>query len=199
MNSENSMHRNNEENTSFVNLRDILTVFFKYKNLILTVFLVTVATTIIGTFLMAPVYEAHSSLLIKIGREHIYRPEVGAENPSITVDREATINSEIKIASSGEVIQRVLETLTVERVYPELMELAPRDSTPLQNAVLKLKENLSITQVKDSNVIEISFQHEKPEIAALAVNTLVEKLKEHHLRIFSDPKASFLEKQAHDY
>ena len=198
MNFENSMN-SNEETTSFVNLRDILTVFFKYKKLILTVFLVTVATTIIGTFLMAPVYEAHSSLLIKIGREHIYRPEVGTENPSITVDREATINSEIRIASSGEVIQRVLETLTVERVYPELMELAPRDSTPLQNAVLKFEENLSIKQVQDSNVIEISFQHEKPEIAALAVNTLIEKLKEQHLRIFSDPKASFLEKQAHDY
>lgn len=189
----------NEESGSLVSLRDILTVFFKYKSLILTVFIGTVATTVIGTFLIAPTFEARSSILIKIGREHIYRPEVGTQNPSITVDPKATINSEIRIASSGEVIQRVLETLTVERVYPELMEVVPEVSTPLQIAVVKFNENLSITQVQDSNVIEISFQHERPEIAALAVNTLVEKLKEQHLRIFSDPNASFLEKQAHDF
>lgn len=198
MNPENTIQRN-EESASLVSLRDILTVFFKYKRLILTVFIGTVTTTVIGTFLMAPTYEAHSSLLIKIGREHIYRPEVGIQNPSITIDREATINSEIRIASSEEVIQRVLETLTVDRVYPEIMKVAPGAGTPLQKAVPKFEKNLSITQVKDSNVIEISFQHEKPEIAALAVNTLVEKLKEQHLRIFSDPNASFLEKQAHDF
>ncbi|MCA9422101.1 MAG: hypothetical protein KC592_13850 [Nitrospira sp.] len=124
---------------------------------------------------------------------------MGAQNPSITVDREATINSEVRIASSEEVIQQVLEALSVEHVYPELMESAPRASTPLQNAVMKVKENLSITQVQGSNVIEISYKHEIPEIAALVVNTLVEKLREQHLRIFSDPKASFLEKQAQDY
>ena len=198
MNSENFIP-SKEVNNSYTGLRDILTVFFKYRILILTVFLGTVATTVVGTFLMTPVYEAHSSLLIKIGREHIYRPEVGTENPPIMVDREATINSEIRIASSREVIRHVLEALTVERVYPELMGFVSRASTPLQNAVPQFEKNLSVTQVKDSNVIEIAFQHEKPEIAALAVDTLVEKLKEEHLRIFSDPNAVFLEKQAQDY
>ena len=198
MNSENLIHRK-EGNDSLVSLRDVLTLFFKYRSIILTVFFVTVATTVIGTFLMAPIYEANSSLLIKIGREHIYRPEVGTENPSITFDREATINSEIRIASSREVIQQVIETLTIERVYPQLMESVSKPGTALQKAVTKFQKNLSLTHGKDSNVIEISFQHENPEIAALAVNTLVEKLKEQHLRIFSDPKASFLGKQANDY
>ena len=117
----------------------------------------------------------------------------------MTFDREATINSEIRIASSREVIQQVIETLTIERVYPQLMESVSNPGTALQNAILKFKKNLSLTHGKDSNVIEISFQHENPEMAALAVNTLVEKLKEQHLRIFSDPKASFLGKQANDY
>lgn len=188
-----------KEGDDFVSLRDILTIFFKYKSLISTIFLVTVTTTVIGTYLMTPIYQAQSSLLIKIGREHIYRPEVGTENPSISVDREAMINSEIRIASSGEVIERVLASLTVERVYPEFTEFLSKAITPLQQAVLKFKENLSLSQVQDSNVIEISFQHENPKIAASVVNTLVEKLKEQHLRIFSDPKASFLEKQADEY
>ncbi len=198
MNAENLIHQKNNNNSP-VSLRDLLTLLFKYKWLIFTVFFATVATTVIGTLLISPIYQAHSSILVKIGREHIYRPEVGTENPSIRVDREATINSEMRIASSGEVIREVLEALTIKNVYPQLIGSAASEDVVLQNGVLKFQENLSLTHGQDSNVIEILFQHENPKIAAFAVNTLVDKLKEQHLRIFSDPKASFLEKQADEY
>ena len=58
---------------------------------------------------------------------------------------------------------------------------------------------LSVKQDKNSNVIEINFQHKNPVVVAKFVNTLVDFLKEKHLRMFSDPNASFLEKQVGAY
>jgi len=53
--------------------------------------------------------------------------------------------------------------------------------------------------VKDSNVIQLSFLHTEPQMAATVLNTLIEFLKEKHLQIFSDPKASFLITQLQAY
>ena len=191
----NDSQRNVEKLDNFLSLRDILTVLFKHKTKILSVFFATTLTVIAGTFIMTPVYEAYSSILVKIGREHIYRPEIGTGNPAISIDWEATVNSEIQIATSHDLMQLVIEAIGVEKLYPDLEESPPADMTPLEAAILVFEEALSINQVSNSNVIEVSFEHESPEMSAQAVNQLIDFLKAKHLRIFSDPKASFLEKQ----
>lgn len=59
------------------NPRDFLTVLFKHKYTFLIIFFPVVATVTIGSFLLRPTDEAKSSLLLKFGREYIYRSEVG--------------------------------------------------------------------------------------------------------------------------
>src|SRR3989304_10468032 len=83
-------------------LRDFMSILFKHKQKILVVFLATVATVTVGSFLIPPTYEAKSSLLVKFGREYIYRPEVGERvssdmRPLIPLNQEEVINSEIQI------------------------------------------------------------------------------------------------------
>lgn len=188
-----------EASSRVLSLRDVFTVLFKHQNVILTVFIVTLGLTAFVTLVQAPVYEAYSSVLIKIGREHIYRSEVGQSNPTISIDRAATINSEIRIASSADLIKKVLEYLTVETVYPDLSRQTSTPGRTLEEAIMKFQYHLSVSQAKDSNVLEITWQHEDPIIAAKAVNLLVEFLKEKHLRIYSDPNTGFLEKQVQFY
>jgi len=56
-------------------------------------------------------------------------------------------------------------------------------------------EKLTVAGVKKSNVIEVSFQHRDPKVAARFVNLLVELYKDMHLEIFSDPQSSFIDNQ----
>jgi len=177
-----------------LNLRDILTLGFKHKSVILAVFLVTATTATVASFLLPPTFEATSTLLIKLGREHIYRPEVGTMTPTFIVDREATINSEIRIARSPDLIRQTLEIVSVKQVYPSMAEDASIDE-----AVLKAQDTLSVKLDKNSNVIELTFQNQNPEVAAKFLNTLVDLLKVKHLQTFSDPNAAFLKKQLEDY
>ena len=71
--------------------------------------------------------------------------------------------------------------------------------TPLEAAILPFEKNLTVSGVKKSNVIEVSFQHEDPQVAARVVNLLVELFQGKHLQVFSDPQSSFLEKQLAEY
>ena len=179
--------------------RDFLTILFKHKYTILMIFFGVVATATIGSCLLPPTYEAKSSLLLKFGREYIYRSEVGERGsdtrPLIPLNQEEVINSVIQILTSRDLIEKVIASIKVENIYPDLAEDPPKTVTPLEAAILIFEKKLSVEGIKKSNVIQISFQHKDPHIAAKAVNLLVEFLKEKHLQVYSDPKSSFLEQQ----
>lgn len=181
------------------NMRDILTVLMKYKHRALTVFLGTVVTATVGSFIMKPIYESQATLMVKMGREHMYRPEVGSTGPAISYDQNRIMESEIQILSSRDLTEGVLTKLGVESLYPEIAASPSKNGTSLDAAIEEMQQNLSFTTVKDSNVIRIKFQHPNAKASAQVVNHLTELLMEKHLNIFSNPQASFLEKQASIY
>ena len=192
-----------EQQDQVNSLRDFLTVLFKHKYTILVTFLAVVSTVTIGSFLLAPTYEAKSSLLVKFGREYIYRPEVGerASNMGsmIPLNQEEVINSEVQILTSRDLIEKVIATAGVETVYPDLARNPSAKITPLEAAIQQFEKALSVEGIKKSNVIEIAFQHKDPRVAAQAVNLLVDFFNEKHLQVYSDPKSSFLEQQLTAY
>jgi uncharacterized protein involved in exopolysaccharide biosynthesis len=96
-------------------------------------------------------------------------------------------------------IEKVLTTLKVETVYPDLATSPPSTMPPLQAAVLAFGKKLTVEGVRKSNVIEVAFRHKDPRVAARAVNLLVDDYMEKHLQVFSDPRSSFLEQQLAGY
>ena len=193
-----------EQQNQAISLRDFLTVLFKHKQTILIIFSAVIVTVTIGSFLLPPTYEAKSSLLVKFGREYVYRSEVGERGssdmgPLIPPNQEEVINSEIQILTSRDLIDKVIETIKVENIYPEVVENPSATMPPLEAAILRFEKKLSVEGVKKSSVIQVSFQHKDPRIAAKAVNLLVDFLKEKHLQVYSDPKSSFLEQQLSAY
>jgi polysaccharide biosynthesis protein PslE len=181
------------------NLRDFLTVLFKHKSRIITIFLSTVTTVTVGTFLLSPVYEAKSSLLVKIGRENIYRPEVGDRSPVVSINPEEVVNTEINILTSRDLIEKMITTLKIENIYPDLIDPVLSHTTSLDAAIMKFSKNLSAEGLKKSNVIEVTFKHKDPRIAARAVNLLVEYYRVKHLQVYSGTESSFLDKQLATY
>jgi uncharacterized protein involved in exopolysaccharide biosynthesis len=175
------------------NIRDFLTILFKYKRRVVVVFFAIVIAVTGFSFALTPVYEAKTSLLVKLGRENVYQPEVGERGQQISVNaayQAEVINSEIKILTTKELLAKVIEVIGVERLYPDLRQMDGR--LKLSKAVSRFEENLTAEPAKKSNVIEVSFRHEDPETASKV-------LGEKHLKVFSDPKSSFLEKQVTEY
>jgi len=179
--------------------RDFLTILFKHRSKVSVIFLAAVLVATIWSFLIPPTYEARSSLIVKTGREYVNRPEAGDTGALMLLQMEEVVNSETRILSSRELIEKVLTTLKVETVYPELATSPPSTMPPLQAAVLAFGKNLTVEGVKKSNVIEVAFRHKDPQVAARAVNLLVDFYKEKHLQVFGDSQSSFSKTQLAEY
>jgi uncharacterized protein involved in exopolysaccharide biosynthesis len=177
------------------NVRDMLTIFFKHRAKILTIFSIIVIMVTAITFFASPVYQAQSSVLVKYGREYMNQSEVGTTAPMMSLNREEIINSEIQILKSPDLAKRVIENIKLSQIYPDLVKNPPRDIKPMDVAIVRFEKNLSVADVRKSSVIEVSFEHENPQIASKTVNLLVDYFKEKHLQVFSSPQSSFLEGQ----
>ena len=159
------------------NVRDILTVIFKHKYLILITFIVVLAITVAGTLRMHEQYEAKSVMLVKFGgREFVLRPEEMPRSGSATsVPAHAIINGEISILTSRDLLERVsLETGT---------------------SMDTLEKRLKVGGLPASNLIQVSFTDSDPVRAATVVNLLTDLYKQKHLEVFSGDGNEYLEKQ----
>ncbi len=188
-----------EQNGLAMSLRDLLTVLFKHKWKIVATFMASVVTITIATSMLPLIYQATSTLLVKFGRENIYRSEVGEAGSWISLSHEEMVNSEIQVLTSRDLIERVVKTMGPEVLYPrmagDLRDQGRSGESLVSSAVGIFRKSLSVDGVKKSNVIQASFEHESPMIASQAVNLLVDLFKEKHLQVHSDPKSPFLEQQ----
>ena len=184
-------------------LIDSLYVVFKRKSQILLFFGATVCTVGIATFFIKPTYEASSQILVKIGRENLYVPTVPASsnvNPVINFNREEQINSEIEIFKGRSLAEQVAEFLGPTTIYKDLKveggEITkrsfPQDKTLyslLEEASLRIQKALEVEGVNKSNVIEVRFKHDNPDMAATVVNKLVDFFLDRHLDIHKTPQS----------
>jgi uncharacterized protein involved in exopolysaccharide biosynthesis len=116
------------------------------------------------------------------------------------MNAEEALNNEIKILTNQDLIKNVVASVGMQNLYPEMVkDGSPASNRMLEIAAMMFGQDLSAKAIKDSNIIEVSFKHEKPAIAAQALNTLVEQFKDKHIAVYSDPKSSFLEEQTGDF
>ena len=181
-------------------LEDILIIFFKHKYKILAAFFTVLVAVTIKTQMTTPVYETQSRLMVQSGRESLSRSEVPDDKERVILDLSSLVTTETNILTSADLIEEVITDLGVENIYPDMIEPSPKGPTPVNEATIKsatfrFKGQLSASPVKGSNVINVSFRHKDPQVAARAVNQLIESLKAKHIEIFSNPRASFMENQ----
>ena len=198
----------NTEATGHTSLRDFLHVIFKRRNHILLFFFVTVCTVAIGSLVVKPTYEATSQILVKIGRENLYVPPSGSATPVVSFNREEQINSEIEILQSRFLAEKVVKSLGPTVIYKDLNEnsdgflsglfrRAHPPQTPVDKAVLELQKALKVEGVRKSDVIDVSFKHKDPQMAATVVNTLVSFYLDRHLHVHKNPQAyDFFQEQS---
>ena len=201
-----------------MSLRDALVIAFKYRVRALVVFGACLALAVTACIVMTPVYAATSSILIKLGRELVYRPEVGVNSnvsaPPV-IDKDEVLASNIAIMTSRDILERVITTVGIETLYPDLVnppewQLAIHrtiavvrdafgiDAAPealLDRAIRKFAKRLKIEAVKKTNVIEVTFEHPDPQMAARITNLVVDYFKQKTLAVYSDPNLGFMERQ----
>ncbi|WP_183362223.1 GumC family protein [Geomonas limicola] len=178
-------------------MRDFLNIIFKHWTKILTVVLSVTAVSVYGAMISKPVYLAKSSFLVKPWREDAPRPGMDTSNNTMNVmlSQDELVNTEIQVLTGRELAEKVVRVLKVNAIYPNLVRSKKKNQNSVDAAVEQFGKHLKVTGVRKSNVVEVSFQHNDPKIAAKALNLLIDTFKEKHLALHSDPQSYFIATQ----
>src|SRR5271154_2706301 len=156
-------------------LLDYLLILRKHQWLILT-FLLTVMTVVtIASFKMRPVYEA--SARVEVDREaQNMLPFQGDNSYEEYMDMESYIETQTKILESETLAFQTIKSLDLGR-YPEFggtpnapsftQSVAASKRPAILSAFLG---RLSVKRVPNSQLIEVTFEAEDPQLAARVVN-----------------------------
>ncbi|GFO64866.1 Wzz/FepE/Etk N-terminal domain-containing protein [Geomonas paludis] len=176
-----------------------VSIIFKNKRIMATSFVVVVLLAVFVALLSQPLYEAKSTVLIKMGREYLARPEIGERisAPTMAINQDGLISSELQILSSKELRDKVVKEITAYKLFPDLVAMTDVNVEDL--AETRLEKTLKLNKVKNSNVIEIGYEHPDPEIAARVVNSFVDYFRDKHLQVFREPQSTFLQQQLEMY
>lgn len=183
-------------------LREFLNIFFKRIKLIVFVFAVTMCCGIAIVMLRVDTYEATAQILVKLSG-NAANSVIGNENgPNVFIQHSELINSEVEIIKSHQLAENLVKNIGWQHLYPNLAKqkiLKGKKDTSndqLKLAMIRYYDNLRVSQLNKSNIIEIAFKHTDPKKAALVVNELAKLYIEKHINIHKTNNAQeFFEKQ----
>src|SRR6266403_2232549 len=174
-------HRTEPEPSKF-NLSNILFAIFKWKRIILGFALLGIVAAAGIYFFYPAVYESDARLLVRYVLERSGVDPVdaisgqgGKSGTGITSD--GVIAAEVSIITSWDLSVQVAEALGPNRVLPNVK--APT----VLGAAGAINSGLSTTTAKGSNIIGVSYQNQKPEVATAVLNELVSRYFTKHLEV----------------
>lgn len=179
--------------------RDLVLMIYRRRWLALGLFAGIFLTVALVTMLMPAVFMARAQVLLKKERvSNVISPSDAAASdvkPQLT---EEVLNSEIEIIRSSFLLREVLRASDLYKrivIPPEDKQLT--EEQLLEIAVATLKKTLECQIVPKSNIIQISYESEDPQLAAQLVNEVCRRYVDRHLQVHeSEGVYSFFQKQA---
>jgi len=163
-------HNNAEQREAMldeIDLRSIIQVLNKWRwYIILIVFLSLISAGLISFFVIVPVFEASTSLMVVQTRATQQYRDTGIEETVAELSRlpEITINNVLRQINNPEIMSRVIGALKLDReIYTA-------------GGLLAMTTVRGDADVRGgSSVIDINVQHTDPAMAALLANTVREQ------------------------
>jgi uncharacterized protein involved in exopolysaccharide biosynthesis len=195
----------NIQTESLPTVRNLLFILFKHKIIIIICTISVVISVILLTANKPTLYETSTKLLLKPGRESVYRLSP-AEGGGILRDaaKQERMNSELAILNGHDLIKSVIEDIGIENIYPWMQSNeksnSKKTSAVPEQAIDILRMSIYAHPIKKSDILNISFRHQNPETAAKVLNTLVDNFLVEHLNIYQEPgELLFFEEQVKLY
>ena len=174
-----------------------LTILFRRKWLIACFILLVTGAA--GSYIMSipRVYPASTSLLVKFGREFVYRQEVGSSDATFAANysQDEIMNSLVEIIRTWGLADQVVQEMGAANLYPRLVNDRPEALTLEAAAVQQFTRDLHVYPASRSNVIWLSYVNEDPDYAADALNRLVAAFQAKHVTLYSESRFEFLSDQ----
>ena len=169
-----------------VHLLDYLIILRKHQWLILTFLLTVVTVVTIATFKMKPVYEAAAR--VEVDKESQNTLPFQGVNYDEYVDMENYISTQIEILQSETLALQTIKALNLDR-HPDFEGASAPFTLPHGGASAQRPAilgaflgRLRVKRIPNSRLVEVQFESEDPQLAALVVNTHLQNYIEQNFR-----------------
>jgi succinoglycan biosynthesis transport protein ExoP len=168
-----------------IHLRDYLRIIFKRRYTLLTFFVIVFIVVLIGTLSTKPVYKATTQVLI----EKVEPYNLSMMFPYYMSYDPEFYETQYQIIKSTSVAKKVVTTLALERTYGTFFKDNKSVSSEVDNSLKidmlanMISSGISVTPVKNSKIVNISFTSTNPEFATLIANSVAKAYMEELLEM----------------
>jgi len=183
-------------------LPSIVYVLYRHKWAMLSTFLAVMVLAVGYCVLATVYYESESDLYVNFSRDTsspVNTPS-GIGQASGALDQQNILNSLMQMLTSGSLVDEVITEIGLQKLYPRIAASHPSSGTPLGAAERRMiKRDLKVAVAKNANIIQVTYKHPDPELAAKTANLLVNKFIARELAVLRDPQSNFLQEQLEQY
>lgn len=185
-------------NVPRVTVVDLVAMLWAERVVVLSVGAAICALGLIAFAVAPKSYTARAELLVRMGEEYVYQPTAGAAGAGATPDMQAVVNAEMRMMGSGVVVRSAIAHVGLERIYPDIAHAPGSDARKVAAAERAFAEHLSIETAPQTPAIGLSFEHKDPEVAAAALNALVDAYLTHRREVLVGGEFDSLSQQSAD-
>jgi uncharacterized protein involved in exopolysaccharide biosynthesis len=189
---------NNEDAVLLWRARDLLSVAFRRKKVLLTCFCGLVLGVVLGTILVPREYESEAKILLAHERaDPLVTPgaasQFAAHDSAVSGEE---LNSEVELIRSEDLLEKVV-------MVCKLAAPAKDKHTQQRNlaaAVTRLRSQLKVEVIRKSNILSITYYSSSPELSTRVVNTVVTSYLDKHVAIHNlSSELRFFDQQVAGY
>jgi uncharacterized protein involved in exopolysaccharide biosynthesis len=167
---------------------DFLSLLWRQRWIMLAVFLIIFALGAAAAMTMKKTYSANSSLLVRLGQEYVYNPQVGDAARGAAPEADQVVQAEAEILGSAALKERVIRRIGLARLYPPMGKAyasagEAAKKTIEGQAIRSMEGGLKIATTPGSSVVRLSFTHTDPAMAAEVLNVLIDEYKSYRATV----------------
>jgi polysaccharide biosynthesis transport protein len=157
---------------------DILFILLRRKWLIVVFSLLGIAAGATFYLLFPPVYESRAKLLVRYVVDRSTVDNIDSSAKPLGSQTDNLMNSEVEILNSLDLANQVAETVGIKRLLGNTAKEATKDE-----AARALSKGLTVTSLKGSNIISITYKNRDPLLATQVLEQLVKFYFDKHLEV----------------
>jgi len=173
--------------------REIISLLFRHRRWLLVCLLLPMVVTAVAYSTATPHYKATARLLLASSHDQGSRTSLNAQSSADTqTTKQEAINSELEILTGTDLEMAAIKEFGLERLFPGRDFAAPDGSVQWESARRAFNHSLSAKVVKNSEVIEVSFDALDPALARDVLSWYIAAYQQKHVEVFAVPMAAFL-------
>ncbi len=179
-------------------LRDYLAILSKRRISVSAIFALFVLAVAAVTFTMTPVYKATAQVYVEPPNLQFNIQNQHTENQ---MDMAAYLQTQVNIIKSEVIARKVIEKLHLDRPMQKknpffllgLLKKGNSGKVPsMESAVKAFEKRLTVETVKDSDLVNVSYEAKNPELAAQVANETVQAFIDQNIDMRTAPARSYM-------